>query len=159
MIGAVDDGVVAPGALPGYPVGGDLRSNALRFNVLIFYGDNAKGIPGAALTPKTLLEKVLVMGNEGVRGTENGLSGAVVFLQLHHLEGGEIGRQIPEVLRARPAPGVNGLVVVPHHGKGPGAPYEGAKQLVLSAVGILVFVHQQVAHPRLPGRPPARIPP
>ena len=55
-----------------------------------------------------------------------------------------------QVLRPGTTPGVNRLVVVAHHGKpGPFA-HQQFYQFVLTSVGILILIHQQVANFALP---------
>ena len=97
------------------------------------------------------------MGNQGIGRPQDGLAGPVVLLKLHHLEGGIVVGKVAQILRARAAPGVDGLVIVAHHRKSATLAHEGPQQLVLGAVGVLILVHQEIAHPRLPGGAPGAI--
>ncbi len=91
-----------------------------------------------------------VVVDELVGRLEDAPRGTVVLLQLHHLEAREVLLQALQVLRPRAAPGVDGLVVVAHCREHPHLAHQGAHQFVLGAVGILVFVHQQMADTVLP---------
>ena len=53
-------------------------------------------------------------------------------------------------MRARAAPGVNRLVVIAYHGETRALPHQQLHQLVLAGVGVLIFIHQQVADFILP---------
>ena len=85
-----------------------------------------------------------------VGGAQNGAGGAVVLLQLDHLQLWKVLWQTFQVVERRAAPAINGLIVVTH-GCEPGAlAYQVFQYLVLRGIGVLVFVHQHVAHGRLP---------
>ena len=58
--------------------------------------------------------------------------------------------QIVQVGRARAAPGVDGLVVVAHHGERGTGTRQQLHHLVLAIVGVLVFVDEQVTETMLP---------
>ncbi len=104
----------------------------------------------AQLAPQLLFEHVRVLRDELVGRLEDAAHGAVVLLQLDHLEAGKVLLQQRQVFRLGAAPGVDRLVVVADHGEGAAQPDQQLHQLVLGGVGVLVFVHQQVADAVLP---------
>ena len=91
-----------------------------------------------------------VIGDQNVSRLQDTLAGTVVLLQLDHLQRREIFLQQHQVLRPRAAPGVDRLVVVTHHGKARAVAHQQLNQLVLTGVGILVLIYQQIANTLLP---------
>ncbi len=104
----------------------------------------------AHFRPQLLLEGVRVVGDQDVRALQNAAGGAVVLLEHHHLQRGEVFLQLHQVFRPRAAPGVDRLVVVAHHGEVRALLHQQFHQQVLAGVGVLIFVHQHVAHPVAP---------
>ncbi|MNQ38732.1 hypothetical protein D3C85_523250 [compost metagenome] len=98
------------------------------------------------LAPQLLLERMRVVGDQHVGALEDAAGGAVVLLEHHHLEAGEVVLEQHEVFRPRAAPGVNRLVVVADHGELRALGHQQLDQQVLAGVGVLVFVDQHVAH-------------
>ena len=81
---------------------------------------------------------------------QDGAGGAVVLLQL---DDGEVGKVLPqplEVLQRGAAPAVDGLVVVAHGSEARAVAHQLLQERVLRHVGVLVFVHQEVAQLFLP---------
>ncbi|MNL61490.1 hypothetical protein D3C87_1854150 [compost metagenome] len=72
------------------------------------------------------------------------------MLQLDDLQRRKILAQQHQVLRTGTAPGVDRLIVVAHHGKARSLPHHQFHQFILAGVGVLVFIHQQVADFVLP---------
>jgi hypothetical protein len=80
------------------------------------------------------------VGHHLVGGLEDRRGGAVVLLELDHLRVGVVLFKVENVADVRAAPAVNGLVVVAHHAEIAPFARDQADQLVLGAVGVLVFV-------------------
>ena len=85
-----------------------------------------------------------------VGGTQNSAGGAVVLLQLDDFELRKIQWQALEVVQRRAAPAVDRLVVVAHRCEARPLTHQVFQHLVLGGVGVLVFVHQHMAHLGLP---------
>ena len=115
-----------------------------------------------------LIDPLGIVGDQGIGGFENGGGGAIVLLQLHHRARGLIGRPVAEVVLeahqdrevGRPE-AVDALVGVAHHEHRAAVPVveglgiaavgdEQLDQVVLGAVGVLVFVHQHVTETPVP---------
>jgi len=88
--------------------------------------------------------------DERVGGLEDPGGGAVVLLQLDDAQPGVVLREQAQVLDVGAAPAVDRLIVVAHGGEGFARPGEQFQELVLGAVGVLVFIDEEVAQPVLP---------
>ena len=150
MVGAVKDGVVAETAPVLETVGLELHHYALRFALVVAAGGDGNGLPVAQFRPQGFLEQLFVMGDDGVGRLEDAHRGAVVLLQLDDPQGRELVRQALQVGDVRPPPGVDGLVVVPHGGELGADAGEQLQELVLTGIGVLVLIHQQIAQAVLP---------
>ncbi len=93
-------------------------SRAMRsaFAVLVLAAQHRIGIAMAHLAPQLLLEHMGIVGDEHVGALENATGGAVVLLQHHHLERGEVTLSSIRFSVARRA-SVDRLVVIAHHGE------------------------------------------
>ena len=109
------------------------------------HGDTRSSSPSPRFDHKPLLERVRVVPDQGVRDAQDALGGAVVLLEFHDLQVRPVGLEGGEVLRARPAPGVDRLVVVADRRERAEPVHQLAHQRVLRRVGVLVLVDQQVA--------------
>ena len=85
-----------------------------------------------------------IVGDHRVGGFQDATGGAVILFQLDHFQGRPVLLQLRQVFRAGTAPGVDGLVVIAHHGELARRQGEHLYHFVLGAVGVLVFIHQQV---------------
>src|SRR5690606_29832877 len=103
------------------------------------------------ITPQLLFVQVRVVGDQLVGRAQDALAAAVVLLQLDHAQVGPVAAELVDVLGVGAAPGVDRLVVVAHAGDAAALAGEGFQQAVLRVVGVLVFVHQQVAQALAPG--------
>ena len=76
------------------------------------------------------------------------------MLKFDELELRKIHRQLTQVVQRGTAPAVDGLVVVTHSREtrvgSVRVSHQQFHQLVLDGVGVLVLIHQHVAHARLP---------
>ncbi len=104
--------------------------------------------PAPRIRPQLFRPAPFIMGNDGIGGRENILGGAIVLLEDHAGGIREVLLKILNIADGGPAEGVNGLIGIAHHGER-GAfralPGQGAYQDVLGVVGVLIFVHQNVA--------------
>ena len=96
------------------------------------------------LRPKDLFLSSLVVGDHLVGGVQDVGGGAVVLLQLDDLDVVKVLLKFQNVADVRPAPAVDGLVVVAHHAEVAGNVGQKADKLVLHVVRVLIFVHQDV---------------
>ncbi len=113
--------------------------------VLVVALDARDRLAGAELAPELLREQLRVVADHRVRGGEDAAGRAVVLLERDHLQARVVGRQALQVLDRRAAPAVDALVVVADRGEAAARPGDQLHQLVLHAVGVLVFVDQDVA--------------
>ncbi|MNV01748.1 hypothetical protein D3C71_919660 [compost metagenome] len=153
MVAPIEDGVILkPGAvheLVAHQLGGD----TLRLVLLILGKQHLDRHPVVELGEERLVIDVGVVGDQNVGALEDAFLGAVVLLQLDELEAGKILVQQHQILRLGTAPGVDGLVIVPHHGKTGPLADNLLHQLVLAGVGVLILIDQQVADLVLPAGP------
>src|SRR5207249_2442855 len=85
--------------------------------------------------------------DDSARDVEDDLRGPVVLLQADDPGAGIIFLEPQDVLDRGPAPAVNRLVFIADHTKVLVIEGELADELVLGAIRVLVFVHQDVAKP------------
>ena len=102
------------------------------------------------LAPQPFFEQVGIVAYEVICAFQDAARGAVVLLQFDELQARKVLLQQGQILGSGPPPGIHGLVVVPHGREGPAHAYELFHQLILTGVGVLVFVDQQVAGAVLP---------
>jgi hypothetical protein len=111
----------------------------------------------AQIAPQVLREQLGVGANHIVGGAQDGAGGAVVLLQLDDFQRGEVDWQFLQVVQGGAAPAVDRLVVVAHGGEtgafGLVATHQQLQHLVLRGIGVLVLVHQHMAHQPLPFLP------
>ncbi len=143
-VGAVEHrGLAARVALFG-PVA-DARGDEARLVQVVEGGIELQGFALDAVGPQFLAQASAVVVDEGVGGLEDGAGGAVVLFQAHHLHILEVLGEALDVFDARPAPAVDGLVVVAHHEQVAAAAGQQAQPGILDGVGVLELVHQDVA--------------
>jgi hypothetical protein len=104
---------------------------------------------GDPLAPEILAEALLRLGDHGVGGGQDGLGGAVVAVE-GDAPGGcaELAGKVEDVAHRGAAEAVDGLGVVADHGEAAPVGPHGQQQPGLQAVGVLEFVHQDVAEAR-----------
>ena len=105
--------------------------------------------PLAAGGLEPLLELAPVAGDGGVRQREDGGGAPVVLLQAKESGVGVALGKGDDVLEARPPEAVDALGVVPHDGEVPPSSGQIVHHVGLNLVGVLVFVHENVAEARL----------
>ena len=94
---------------------------------------------------KAFFQLMAVFADHRVGGLEDGLCGAVVLLQFDHFGLGIVSLEVQDVRDIRQAEAVDGLPVVTYHAQIAVPVGKQANEYVLSVVGILVFVHHDVA--------------
>ena len=112
--------------------------------------DHADGLAVAELAPEPLLDPARVVLDDGVRGIQDALRGAVVLLEAHDARIREVALEVEDVADVGAAPGVDRLVGVAddeHVAVGVG---EQAHDPVLRVVRVLVLVDQQMVERALP---------
>ena len=140
----------------------DARHRALGLMLLVVGVNHPHRFAFAQVAPQVFGKQLRVGADHVVRRAQNCRGRAVVLLQLHHFERGKVQWQLFKVVQRGPAPAVDRLVVVAHGGKaGVAVQVRGAaavrlaahqqiEHLVLGGIGVLVFIHQHMAHARLP---------
>ncbi len=150
MIAAIENGVVAIAATILETMTGDFHGHQLGFLLGRRRRNNADCIPESVIGPELFLEQFFVVGDQGVCRIQNAIRRAIVLLQFYDIQFRKVHLQRAQVLHVGAAPGVNGLVVVAHRGESATHTGELPQQLVLRAVGVLVFVDEQVTQTILP---------
>ncbi len=97
--------------------------------------------------PEPFLQLVPVFADDGVGGLEDRLRGAVVLLQLDNFSLGVVPLEIEYVSDIRQTEAVDGLTVITYYTKVTMLFGKHADEYVLSVIGILVFIHHNVAEP------------
>ena len=147
-VGAVEDRHVAPfvGTFVGAPVQVlDLGRQPAPLVVLVLSVEGDERGAAALLGPQRLGLAHGVVRDDGVGGVEDRLGGAVVLLQDHHGGVREGVLELQDVADVGAPPAVDGLVAVANDRDLVMEAGEEKHQLVLGPVGVLVFVHQDVA--------------
>ena len=100
--------------------------------------------------PELLRPPLAVALDDRVGGREDGLGGAVVLLELHHLGLGEVVLEVEDVADVGVAEAVDRLVLVADDHQVAVLCGEQLQQPVLGVVGVLVLVDQDVAEGAAP---------
>ena len=96
------------------------------------------------LGEQSLGSSFLVAGNDGVGGEQDVGGGSVVLLQLDHLGARVVALEVEDVADVRPAPPVDGLILVADDGDAVRPLRKEADQFVLHVVRVLEFVHEHM---------------
>ena len=132
---------------------GNHDRDLLGFLLVVLHAQHLDRVAQAVLGPERLFEQLGIVADHRVGRLQDARGGAVILLQLDDPQIGEIDLQLLQVFDSRAAPRIDRLVVVAHCGKHRLLADPGDQQLdqfVLAGVGVLVFVHQQVAQAALP---------
>ena len=86
MIAAIEDGVIGKSGAPLETMCGQTRDNPLRFVIAVTAGLHMDRVALPVLGPQFLFEQLGVVGDQGVGGLQDARGGAVVLLQLDHLQ-------------------------------------------------------------------------
>ena len=157
VVAAKQDGELAPGNFLGLLEVMDLGGDPFGFVLVVAAGPDAHVLAVAMLAPQLLEVRVRIFRDQGIGAAQDLPAAAVILFELDHLQARIVGGEPVEVFRIGAAPGIDALVVVAHAGQAAARAGEVFQQAVLRAVGILAFVHQQVADALAPGRGQVRI--
>ena len=158
MVGAVEHRKVLPRTELAHALAGvvaptqtlDTVDQALGFVFFVVGVHHPHRLTLAQLRKQGLGKQLGVGANHVIGRLQNRRGGAVVLFQLHHFQGGKVLRQALQIVQGCTAPAVDGLVVVAHRGESGSLAHQQFQHLVLRGVGVLVFVHQHMAHLLLP---------
>src|SRR6202034_509529 len=94
----------------------------------------------AGFGPEPLAFALGIVGHHRAGGFENILGGAVVLFQANDRGIRKIALKVEDVADVRATPAVDGLILIAHHANIFVHLGEQAHQLILAAVGVLIFV-------------------
>ena len=117
-VAAVEDGEVAVGGVCGDFAGEDVAGDEFGFRFFVAQAVDVDAFAVVDGAPQAFFDDVRVVGNQGVGGGEDALVAAVVLFEFDGFEARVVFVQVQDVLRARAAKGVDGLVVVADDGEG-----------------------------------------
>ena len=135
---------------------------------LVITAGQRNQLPLAAGRTQHLVDALAVVRNQGIGSLENRGRRAVVLLQFHHGAGGLIGLLVSEVVlkahqdrEVRRPEAVDALIGIAHHKHRPTCPVvvglgilavsdQQLDQVVLGAVGVLIFIHQHMGETAVP---------
>ena len=100
---------------------------------------------GGIFRGQILVQPPIVVGNQAAGGLQDGLGGAVVLFQGDGATVRVILLKTHQVPQVGVAPGIDGLVRIPHRAQVLFRPGQQLGQLILGDVGILKLIHHQVA--------------
>ena len=129
------------------PCGFNAFSHHARFFFAVPDGNNAHllpiriGAPGA----QGLAQAARIMRDQAGSGGQNGARGTVIGFQPHHLRAGEILLEPQDILNLRPAPGIDGLVIIPDAADIAMRLCQQSQPVILHQIGVLIFIHQDIA--------------
>ena len=109
----------------------------------------AQRAAGAERCLQSFAQAVGIVFDHGRGGIENGLRGAVIFLEANELGAGKILGEALQIAGAGAAPAVDGLVFVADDADVLARAGQQADQFFLRAVGVLKFVDHDVLKARL----------
>ena len=139
-----------------------------RLGDLVVAAGEADGLPFPSGGPQHLVDALAVVGDQGIGRLKDRGGRAVILFQLHHGAGGRVVGPVAKIsleahqdLEIGGAEAVDALVRIPHHKHGAIPPvldlvwllaisHQELQELVLGAVGVLIFIHQHVAEPPVP---------
>ena len=149
LLAVARDGAIGAQAL-------DTRHGALGLVLFAVGVHHAHRLAFTQVAPQVLGEQLGVGADHIVGSTQNGRGGAVVLLQLDDLQGRKIHRQLAQVVQGGAAPAVDALVIIADGGEAGNVrrfSHQQFQHRVLRGIGVLVLVHQHMAHLRLPAVP------
>ncbi len=97
----------------------------------------------ARLGPEPFPDALGIVGDHGAGGLQDVLGRAVILLQPDGDGARKIPFEIQDVADVRAAPAIDGLILVADHRDVMAVSGQQAHQIVLAAIGVLVFVHHQ----------------
>ena len=139
----------------------DAGHHALGLVVFAVGVHHAHRLALAQVAPQAFRKELGVGCDHVVGRAQDGGGRAVVLLQLDDFERRKVLRQQAQIVQSSATPAVNTLVVIAHGGKARCiaaagqravglAAHQELEHAVLGGIGVLVFIHQHVAHIALP---------
>ena len=141
QVGPEQDGVALPRNPFGQPVEFDLFDHLQGFRLIRLIRVQTDAFTLPLRRPESFAPPLGVVPDNGVGGVQNGVGGAVVLFELHHLHLRKMFFQIQQVRHFRSAPAVNALVIIANHTEIPMNFRQGVDQFELRGIGILIFIH------------------
>ena len=129
---------------------GNLAGDEIRLLPVIAHPDHAHLCAALVRAPELLRTAARVVFDERVGRAKDGVRRAVILLQLDHRRVRKVRLEFEDVAHLRAAPAVDGLVVVAHHRHVLPSVREVRHEFELEPVGVLKFVHHEVAKFPLP---------
>ena len=123
----------------------------LRLVPLVFVANNTDFGTVVVFGPKSLGLTIDVTRDDRVGDAQNAPGRPIVLLELDHLGARKLPAKIENVAAVGPSPTIDALVVVSHHAEVLMLRDQGSDQAILSVVGILKFVDEDLFKPSRDG--------
>ena len=120
------------------------------FVFFIFTRQHLHHIAQPVFAPQLFLKQFGIVADDLVGNPQNARAGAIILLKLNHFQIGVVLLQQTQVFHVRTTPSINALVIIPHGGELAIVADEQLHQCVLTLIGVLAFVYQQIAQTHLP---------
>ena len=146
MVAAEQDAEIAPRRIARGVQEGDLGGDFFCFVFVVAALPHADAVAVGLVAPQFLRMLVRIVGDQGVGRAQHAVAAAVILFQLDDLQRRVVAGHLQQVVRVGAAPRVDALVVVAHAGEIAVRACQHLQQAVLRIVGVLAFVHQQVAN-------------
>ena len=111
--------------------------------------DQAHLLAVVLVGPQLFAQPPLIAPDHAGGCGQNMWGGPVVLLQPHHMRAREILFKAQDVAHLGPAPAIDRLIIVAHAANVLVGPCQKTQPHILGDVGVLIFVHQNVAEPAL----------
>ncbi len=136
---------------------GDFGGDLFRFVFAVAAFPHTDAFAVGLVAPQLLQVLMRIVGDQRVGGAQHAVGAAVVLLQLDDFQRGVVTPHLLQVFRVGTTPGVDRLIVIAHAGEVALVTGQLLEQAVLRVVGVLAFVHQQVADALTPGQRDLRV--
>mmetsp|Transcript_29177 Transcript_29177/g.56349 ORF Transcript_29177/g.56349 Transcript_29177/m.56349 type:complete len:659 (+) Transcript_29177:738-2714(+) len=129
--------------------GFDLFPDPARLLLAVPMTDQAHLFAVVLVGPKGLAQPPLIARDDAGSCSQDMRGGAVVLLKPHHMRAGKVGLEPQDIAHLCPAPAIDRLIIIAHAADILVPLGQQAQPEILGHVGILVFVHEDVAEPAL----------
>ncbi len=130
---------------------GDLGRDTFRLALGIGTFEHPDRLALGVVAPEFFRVQMRVVGDQRVGRAQDTACAAVILFQLDNAQFRVILPEAFDIGGVGAAPGVDRLVVIAHAGERAARPGQQFQQRILRGVGVLVFVHQQIAQALAPG--------